>query len=84
MLLCQRKNMFLCYYVLEKICSYVIMSKTPSADGALYVCYYVLRLIPENTCVYCGKRGVFTFTISPRSFEKRGKTKIILQQKRKC
>ena len=64
--------MFLCYYVLKKT----------SADGALCVCYYVLRLIPENTCVYCGKRGVFTFTISPRSFEKRGKMKNILQQKK--
>ena len=72
MLLCLRKK-----YVLMLICL-----KIPSADGALYVCYYVLRLIPENTCVYCGKRGVFTFTISPRSFEKRGKMKNILQQKK--
>ena len=64
------------------MCSYVNMSKKTSTDGALYVCYYVLRLIPENTCVYCGKRGVFTFTISPRSFEKRGKMKNILQQKK--
>ena len=65
------------------MCSYVNMSKKTTADGALYVCYYVLRLIPENTCVYCGKRGVFTFTISPRSFEKRGKMKNILQQIKK-
>jgi hypothetical protein len=48
----------------------LIYLKKTSTDGALYVCYYVLRLIPENTCVYCGKRGVFTFTISPRSFGK--------------
>ena len=29
----------------------------------------------RNPCVYCGKHGVFTFTISPRSSEKRGKLK---------
>ncbi len=60
----------------------LICLKKASTDGALYVCYYVLRLISENTCVYCGKRGVFTFTVSPRSFEKRGKMKNILQQKK--
>ena len=34
----------------------------------------------RNPCVYCGKHGVFTFTISPRSSEKRGEIKEILQK----